>query len=141
MFRKIHRSVGHLDELLRRRAVERITRDAEAGADVFLAQQRIGGNPAAELTRQLPRMFHGGFRHQNDEFVSAVAGDNVGAPAIGLQDLPDALENQVALEVPVEIVYELEAVEVHEHQRKGAAGSSGSLPLRGQSFHEKTVSL
>src|ERR1700674_1696557 len=112
MFRKIHRSVGNLDKLLRRRAMEWIAGDAEAGADVFLAQQGIRGYPAAQLARQLPRMLHIGFRHQNDEFVPAVAGHNVGAPAIGLQDLPDALENEVALKVPVEIVDEFEAVEV-----------------------------
>src|SRR2546429_4493220 len=121
MFRKIHGSVGDLDKLLRRRAMEWIARDAEAGADVFLAQQWIGGDPAAQLARQLPRMLHIGLRHENDEFVPAVASHNVGAPAIGLQNLPDALENEVALEVPVEIVHEFEAVEVHEHQRKRAA--------------------
>src|SRR5712664_2566350 len=141
MLRKIHRSVGNLDQLLRRRAVEWIARDTEAGADVFLAQQRIGGYPSAQLAGQLPRMLHVGFRHQNDKFISAVAGHDVGAPAIGLQDLPNALENQVALKVPVEIVHKLEAVQVHERQRKGAAGASGPLPFRGQRFHEKTMRL
>src|SRR5204862_7264628 len=52
MFREIHRSIGHLDQLLRRRAVKRITRDAEAGTDVFLTQQWIGGNPVDPLLRE-----------------------------------------------------------------------------------------
>jgi len=89
----------------------------------------------------LPRMLHIGFRHENDKLVPAVAGDNVGAPAISFQNLPDALENQVAFEVPVEIVDELEAVEVHEHQCKGASSPGGALPFRGQRFHEETMRL
>src|SRR6267154_2202212 len=64
-------------------------------------------------------------------FVSSVAGYNVGAPAIGLQNLSHALQNKIAFKVPVEIVYKFEAVEVHEHQRKGAAGSGRTLPFRG----------
>src|SRR6202521_6077233 len=78
---------------------------------------------------------------QNADFAPAVAGHNVGAPAIGLQDLPDALENEVALKVPVEIVYEFEAVEVHEHQGKRAPRSSGPLPFGGQCFTKKTMRL
>src|SRR5207245_9918277 len=104
-----------------------IAGDAEAGAYVFVAQQPIGGYPPTELAGQLPRMFHIGFRHQNDKLVPAVAGYHVGAPAIGLQDLPDALQNEVAFEVSVEIVHEFEAVEVHEPQRKAPAGSSPPL--------------
>src|SRR5271157_2965819 len=40
MLGKIHRSVGDLDELLRRRAVEWIASDTEAGGDVLLAKKR-----------------------------------------------------------------------------------------------------
>src|SRR6266478_8646804 len=141
MLGKIHRGVGPLDELLRRRAVQWIARDAEAGADIFLAQERIGGYPAAELAGQLPSMFHTGFRHQNDKLISAVTGNNVGAPAIGLQNLPDALQNEVAFEVTIEIVHEFEAVEVHKHKSKRAAGTSGTFPFRGQRFHEKPMRL
>jgi len=36
------------------------------------------------------------------KLVPAVPGHNVGASAIRFQNLPDALENEVALEVPVE---------------------------------------
>src|SRR2546429_9771457 len=105
MFRKIHGSVGDLDKLLRRRAMEWIARDAEAGADVFLAQQWIGGDPAAQLARQLPRMLHIGLRHGNDEFVPSVASHNVGGPAIGLPNLPDGLGTGGAPEGPGGYVY------------------------------------
>ena len=111
--------------------MERIARDAETGTDVFFAQQRIGGYPAAELAGQLPRVLHIRFRHQNDKLISSIASHHIGAPAIGFQNLPDALQNKVAFEVPVKIVNEFEAVEVHEHQRKRAASASGPFPFRG----------
>src|SRR6266852_1945302 len=111
--------------------MERITSDAETGADIFLAQQRVGRYPAAQLARQLARMLHIGFGHQHDKLVPAVASYNVGAPAIGLQNLSHALQNEIAFKVPVEIVYKFEAVEVHEHQRKGAASAGRTLPFRG----------
>src|SRR5256885_15936436 len=101
----------------------------------------MGGSPAGGLARQwrgMPVVVSG---HKKDNLAPAVAGHNVGAPAIGLQDLPDALQDEVAFEVPVEIVYEFEPVEVHKHQRKGAAGSSGPLPFRGQRFHKETMRL
>src|SRR2546426_11416180 len=38
-----------------------------------------------------------------------------------------------------EIVHELETVQVHEHESKGAPRASGSFPFRGKRFHEKTM--
>src|SRR5260221_9194150 len=100
--------------------MERIAGNAETGADVFLAQQRIRRYPPAELAGQLARVLHICFRHQDDKFVSAIAGHNIGAPAIGLQDLSNALENEVAFYVTVEIDNKLEAVEGHEKELNGA---------------------
>ena len=136
---QIHGSIGHLDKLLRRRAVQRIAGDTKTGADVFLAQQRIGGYPPAQFCRQLPGVLHVGLRHQDDEFVSAVTGNDIGTAAIGFEDVADTLENEIAFQVAVKIVDELEAVEVHQDQSKGAAGSRGAFPLGGKSFHEKAV--
>src|SRR6516164_2677883 len=141
MLRKVHRSVGDLDELLRRGAVQRVAGDAKARADVFLAQQRIGGNPAAQLAGELAGVLHGGFRHQNDKFVAPVARDDVGAATVGLQNLTHALEHEVAFEVAVKVVDEFEAVQIHEHQREGTASARGALPFRGERFHEETMRL
>src|SRR6202166_2987628 len=86
-------------------------------------------------------VLHVGFRHQQDEFISPVAGHHVGAPAIRFEDMSDSLQNKVALKVTVKIVDEFEAVEVHQHQCKGASGAGGALPLVAQRFHEKAVRL
>src|SRR5260370_37552124 len=121
--------------------MERITSDAETGADILLAQQRVSRYPAAKLARQVPRMLPIGFGHQHDKLVPAVAGYNVGAPAIGLQNLSHALQNEIAFKVPVEIVHEFEAVQVQWHKRKGAASPGRTLPFRRQRFHETTMPL
>jgi hypothetical protein len=51
------------------------------------------------------------------------------------------LKNEVAFEVAIKIVDELEAVKIHEDKREGAAGASGALPFSGKSFHEEAMSL
>src|SRR5215470_8974824 len=119
--------------------MEGIAGNAEAGADVLFAKERIGGDPAAQLAGELTRVLHGGFRHEYDEFVATVARDDVGAAAVGLENLADALENEVAFEVTVKIVDEFEAVQVHEYESKGAARARGTLPFRGKSFHEEAM--
>ena len=53
--------------------------------------------------------------------------------------MSDSLQNKVALKVTVKIVDEFEAVEVHQHQGKGASGARRALPLIAQSFHEKSM--
>src|SRR5216684_6564162 len=121
--------------------MERVAGDPKAGADVFFAEERIGGDPAAKLEGQLAGVLHVGLGHEDDEFVSTVARDDVGAAAIGLQNMADALENEVAFEVAVEIVDKLEAVEVHEDEGKGAASTSRALPFGGERFHKEAVRL
>jgi len=139
MLGEIHGSVGDLDEFLRRGTMERIAGDTEAGGNVLLAEKRIGGNPAAQLRSQLASLLHGGLRHEDNEFVAAVAGDDIRAAAVAFEDLPDALENQVAFEVAVEIVDEFEAIQVHEDEREGTPGTGRALPFGRESFHKETV--
>ena len=141
MLREVHRGVRHLNQFLRRRAVDGEAGDAKAGGDVLVAQQRIGGDPAAQLAGELPRLLDGGFRHQDHEFVAAVAGHHVRAAAILLEDVADALQHHVAFQVAVEIVHELEAVQVHEHERKRPVRARGTLPFRRERLHEEAVRL
>ena len=119
--------------------MQRIAGDAKTGADIFFAQQGIGGNPAAQLGRKLAGVLHVGFRHEDDELIAAVAGHHIGAAAIGFENLTDALQHQVAFQVPVKIVDEFEAVQVHEDQREGASGARGTFPFGGERFHEEAV--
>ena len=55
--------------------------------------------------------------------------------------MSDALKNQVAFQVAVEIVDEFEAVEVHEDQGKGTARTRRALPFGGKRLHEEPVRL
>ena len=58
MFREVHRGIRHLNQFLRRRAVNRESGDAETGRDIFVAQQRVGRDPSAKFSGQLARLFH-----------------------------------------------------------------------------------
>ena len=107
----------------------------------FSRKQGIGGDPATQFRSKLASLFHRGFGHQDDKFVSAVAGYNVGAPAIGFKNLADPLQDKIAFQVAVEIVHELEAVQIHEDESEGAAGTRGTLPFGGKRFHEEPVRL
>jgi len=53
------------------------------------------------------------FGHQDYEFVAAVSCYYIGAAAVLLENVGYSLQDYVAFEVAVEIVYEFEAVEVH----------------------------
>ena len=141
MLGKVHRGVRHLDELLRRGAVNRKGGDAEAGGDVLVAQQRIGGDPAAQFVGELASLLDGRFRHENHEFVAAVARHHVRAPAILFEDVADALQDDVALEVAVEIVDEFEPVEVHQDERERPVGARRALPFGRERLHQEAVRL
>ena len=101
---------------MRCRAVHRKGGNTEAGRDVLVAQQRIGSNPAAQLARKLARLLHRCFRHQDHEFVTAVPRHHIRTAAILLENMAHALQHHVAFQVPVEVVYKLEAVQVHQHE-------------------------
>src|SRR5207247_9135647 len=112
MLREVHRGVGNLDEFLRDRAVQGEAGDAEAGGDVLFPEEGIGGDPTAKLHGELAGVLHVGLGHENDELVAAVASDDIGAAAVLLEDVADALEAGVPFEVAVAIVDEFEAVEL-----------------------------
>ena len=86
-------------------------------------------------------LFGGRLRHQDHKLIAAVTGHHVRAPATLLQNVPDAVQYQVAFDVAVEIVDELKAVQIDQHQREGPARPRRALPLSGKRFHQKAVSL
>src|SRR2546429_9409635 len=93
------------------------------------------------MAGDLAGVLHGSSRHKNHELVAAIARDDVGAAAVGLQNLTDTLENEVPFQVAVKVVDEFEAVQIHEHQREGTARARGTLPFRRESFHEKAMRI
>ena len=93
-------------------------------AVTFLSRRsRSRGDPGAQLAGQLPRLLDACFRHEDDEFIATVARNHVGTPAILLKNMADALQHDVTFEMPVKIVHELEAVEIHQHQSKRTIGA------------------
>ncbi len=121
--------------------MHREPRDPETGGDVFIAQQRISGDPASQLVSELARLLDARFRHEDDELVAAIARHHVRTAAILFENMAHALKDHVALEVPVKIVHELEAVEVHQHERERPVGARRALPFRRKRFHQEAMSL
>ena len=119
--------------------MQRETGDTEAGGNILVAQERIGSDPAAKFAGELDGLFDAGFGHEDYEFIAAVTGDYIGAAAILFEDVADALQDDVAFQVAVEIVDEFEAVEVHQDEREGAIGARGALPFGGERFHQEAV--
>ena len=99
MLGNVHAGIGHADNVFRGEAVHRETGHAETAGDVVLAQHGIGRQPQAQSFRQYLRLLDSSFRHQDDEFVSAIARDYVRLPALLLQQPPDAGQHQVAFQM------------------------------------------
>ena len=112
------------------RAVHREAGDAEAGGDVLVAQQRIGGDPVRELACELARLLDARFRHQDHEFVAAIARHHIRAPAILFQNVADTLQHHVAFQVAVKIVHKFEAVQIHQHDRERPVRARGRASTR-----------
>ena len=68
------------------------------------------------------------FGHQYDELIASVARHDVRAPAIRFQNVRNALQDEVAIQMPVKIIDEFEAVQIHEHQEN-------ERPARVERFH------
>ena len=129
-----------MNQFLRGRTVHRETGDAETRGNVLVAQQPIGGDPARNFPASC-RACSTWFRHQDDEFVAAIARHHIRTPAILFKNVANALQHHVAFQVPIKIVHEFEAVQVHQHQRKRAVGASGALPFGGKRFHQEAMRL
>ncbi len=87
--------------------------NAETRGNGLLAEQRILTNRGPQLLGYLDRLRSVGFRHEDNKFVSTVARHHIRAPAVLLQNLAYAVQYEIALEMPIEIVYEFETVQVN----------------------------
>src|SRR5580658_11294222 len=105
------------------------TRDTEAGGNIFVTKKRIGRDPSTQFAGKLASLFYSSFWHQYDEFVPAVARYHIGPPAILLQYVTHALQYHVAFQMSVKVVYEFEAIEIHQNQGKWTIRACGALPF------------
>src|ERR1700693_4726307 len=67
MFREVHGGVRDLNQFLRSRAVQRETGNAETGRNIFVAQERIGGDPTTQLAGELYGLLDACFGPEDDE--------------------------------------------------------------------------
>ncbi len=117
------------------------TAHSEAAGNVMLAERRILRDPQAQTFCQDQRLLHSSFRHQDDEFVSAITRHHVRLPALLLQQPAHACQHQVALEMALGVVHSLELVQIHQHHRDWPPGARGALQFRTQGFKEEAPRL
>src|SRR5450432_2791467 len=98
--------------------MDRESRNAKTGGNILVPQKRIGCHPAPKFACELSSLLHSGFRHQDNELISAVARHHIGPPTVLFEYVSHALKHNVAFQVSVEIINELEAVEIHQDQCK-----------------------
>ena len=55
--------------------------------------------------------------------------------------MSDALQDEIAFQVSVKVVYEFEPVQIHQHQCKGAARACRAFPFGRERLHEEAVGL
>src|SRR6202021_3031118 len=85
-----HACSGPTDNVFYGKTVHGKTGHTEAAGDVMFAKHCIRGNPLAQAFRQNLRLLGAGFRHEDDELISAVTGNNVRLAGFLLEQPSDA---------------------------------------------------
>ena len=129
MLGDIHSRVGDANDFFRRKSMH--GKLATPKLPVMWCSLSMGSvrEPQPQALGQDLRLLDAGFRHQDDEFVAAVAGDHVRLPAFLFQQSSDARQHQVAFQVAHGVVHFLELVEIDQHHREWPAGARSAFPL------------
>ena len=125
-FLAVHRVFGVADDLPDILVFVGFGRQSEGDAGQHLLAAKSGFAGIAHFDDSVDDLFGGcavGFRQADDEFVAAPAGDQVFAAAGAPEQVCDGLEQLVAVEVAVDVVDQLEAVDVaHDNRERQLAG-------------------
>ena len=104
-----------MQNVFRRSPMHGISSNAEAARDLPLVEHDVSGNPQAQTFAQSLCLLHAGLRHQDHEFVAAIAAHNVRLPRLLLQDSSHPRQNKVAFQMSFAVVDIFELVEVQQH--------------------------
>src|ERR1700722_5685201 len=137
----VHACISHANDVFYGKAVHGKTGHTEAAGDVMFAKHCIRGNPLAQAFRQNLRLLGAGFRHEDDELISAVTGNNVRLAGFLLEQPSDAGQHQIALEVPQGVIHFLEFGQVDQHDRERSSRTRSTLPFCRQRLPEESSSL
>src|SRR5208282_257312 len=119
----VHAGIGHADDVLNRETMHRETGYAETAGDVMFAEHGVLRNPLAQAFGQDFSLLGAGFRHEDDELISTVAGDDVGLPRLLLEQASYAGEDKITFEVAHGVIHFFELVEVDEDHGERPAGA------------------
>ena len=98
-------------------------------------------DPLAQAFGEHLRLFRTGFRHEDDEFIAAVARHHVRLAGFLLEQSAHASQHQVAFEVAHGVIDFFELVEIDQHHGERPSGARSAFPFGGQRFPEKAAGL
>ena len=110
--------------------MDREAGDSEASGDLMLSDHRIGRDPDTQTFGENLGLFDPGLRHQDDEFVSSVAGDDVRLAAFLFEQASDTCKNEVAFEVSERVVDLFELIQVHQHNGEWPPETAKRVSIR-----------
>src|SRR5436853_260941 len=97
----VHAGIGDANNIFHGKPVYGKASHAKAAGNVLFLKHGISRYPQAQALGQYLRLFDSGFRHQDNEFVPAVASHYIRLPALLLKESANASQHQIALQTLV----------------------------------------
>src|SRR6266700_2213197 len=137
----VHAGIGDANNIFHGKPVYGKASHAKAAGNVLFLKHGISRYPQAQALGQYLRLFDSGFRHQDNEFVPAVATHYIRLPALLLKEPANASQHQIAFQMPLRVIDLFKLIQVHQHDRKWTARAGCPLPLGVQGLPEEAAGL
>ena len=137
----VHAGIGDANNIFHGKPVYGKASHAKAAGNVLFLKHGISRYPQAQALGQYLRLFDSGFRHQDNEFVPAVASHYIRLPALLLKESANASQHQIAFQMPLRVIDLFKLIQVHQHDRKWTARAGCPLPLGVQGLPEEAAGL
>src|SRR6058998_53415 len=137
----VHAGIGDANNIFHGKPVYGKASHAKAAGNVLFLKHGISRYPQAQALGQYLRLFDSGFRHQDNEFVPAVASHYIRLPALLLKEPANASQHQIAFQMPLRVIDLFKLIQVHQHDRKWTARAGCPLPLGVQGLPEEAAGL
>src|SRR5438128_7997532 len=137
----VHAGIGDANNIFHGKPVYGKASHAKAAGTVSCLEHGISRYPHAQAPGPYLRLLAAGFRHQDNEFVPAVASHYIRLPALLLKESANASQHQIAFQMPLRVIDLFKLIQVHQHDRKWTARAGCPLPLGVQGLPEEAAGL
>src|SRR2546430_2285223 len=114
----VHAGIGDANNIFHGKPVYGKASHAKAASNVLFLKHGISRYPQAQALGQYLRLFDSGFRHQDNEFVPAVASHYIRLPALLLKESANASQHQIAFQMPLRVIDLFKLIQVHQHESR-----------------------